>query len=167
MTTSKPKSAASQEAGATSDVQPKKNLSQGPLGFTPYERAENEDYMNEAQVLHFQRILHLWKAQLEEERDASIQQMRDETTNFPDPLDRAVLEEEHTLEWRSRERAHRLLSKIDLALVRITQGEYGYCDACGAEIGLRRLEARPTATQCIDCKTINEIREKHTILDGD
>lgn len=134
----------------------------GPSGFLPYNTKSDEDYMNDAQLAHFQRVLHLWKEQLYAGRDATAQHMRDDTVNFPDPLDRAALEEEHTLEWRAREREHRLITKIDQALIRIKQGDYGYCDACGAEIGIRRLEARPTATQCIDCKTIDEIREKHT-----
>lgn len=134
----------------------------GPAGFLPYAVKAGEDYMNEAQLAHFQAVLNLWKEQLYADRDATTQHMRDDTVNFPDPLDRAALEEEHALEWRAREREHRLIAKIDQALVSIKQGDYGYCDACGAEIGIRRLEARPTATQCIDCKTIDEIRERHS-----
>jgi len=133
----------------------------GPAGFLPYEARTGEDYMSEAQLTHFQHVLHLWKEQLYADRNATTQHMRDDTINFPDPLDRAALEEEHTLEWRAREREHRLIIKIDQALSTIKQGDYGYCEACGAEIGIRRLEARPTATQCIDCKTIDEIRERH------
>lgn len=134
----------------------------GPSGFLPYETKGNEDYMSDEQLLHFQRVLNLWKEQLFADREATAQHMRDDTVNFPDPLDRAALEEEHTLEWRAREREHKLIAKIDQALAHIKQGNYGYCEACGAEIGVRRLEARPTATQCIDCKTIDEIRERHT-----
>jgi DnaK suppressor protein len=134
----------------------------GPAGFLPYEAKTDEEYMNDAQLTHFQHVLHLWKEQLYADRNATTQHMRDDTVNFPDPLDRAALEEEHTLEWRAREREHRLIIKIDLALANIKQGDYGYCEACGAEIGIRRLEARPTATQCIDCKTIHEMRERHT-----
>jgi len=134
----------------------------GPEGFLPYEVKASEEYMNEKQLAHFQHVLNLWKEQLQAERNATARHMRDDTVNFPDPLDRAALEEEHTLEWRAREREYRLVAKIDQALMRIKQGDYGYCDGCGAEIGIRRLEARPTATQCIDCKTINEIRERHT-----
>ena len=134
----------------------------GPVGFSPYSSKLNESYMNDAQLKHFQHILNLWKQQLLAGRDIVAAQMRDDAINFPDPLDRAALEEEHTLEWRAREREHRLIMKIDQALAHIKQGEYGYCESCGAEIGIERLEARPTATQCIDCKTINELRERHT-----
>ncbi len=134
----------------------------GPVGFSPYSQQLNEPYMNEAQLKHFQHILNLWKQQLLSGREVITSQMRDDAINFPDPLDRAALEEEHTLEWRAREREHRLIMKIDQGLGHIKQGEYGYCESCGAEIGIERLEARPTATQCIDCKTINELREKHT-----
>lgn len=144
-------------------ISPKKTqTSSGPSGFNPYEEKQGEDYMNEAQLVHFNHVLNLWKEQLYADRDATTQHMRDDSINFPDPLDRAVLEEEHTLEWRAREREHRLIAKIDQALAHIKQGDYGYCEICGAEIGVRRLEARPTATLCIDCKTINEIRERQT-----
>lgn len=134
----------------------------GPKDFSPYLEASGEEYMNKNQLEHFREILNLWKEQLHADRDATVQHMQDDAMNFPDILDRAVLEEEHKLEWQAREREHKLINKIDLALARIKQGDYGYCDECGAEIGIRRLEARPTATQCIDCKTIDEIRERQT-----
>lgn len=118
--------------------------------------------MSESQLEHFRNILELWKVQLVADREATTQHMRDDPINFPDPLDRASVEEEHTLEWRAREREHRLIAKINQALARIKQGDYGYCSECGSEIGIRRLEARPTATECIDCKTIHEMREKQT-----
>lgn len=134
----------------------------GPMDFSPYKEVNGEEYMNKNQLDHFRGILDLWKDQLHADRDATVQHMQDDAINFPDILDRAALEEEHKLEWQAREREHKLINKIDLALSRIKQGDYGYCDVCGAEIGIRRLEARPTATQCIDCKTIDEIREKQT-----
>lgn len=134
----------------------------GPINFTPYKEAKGEEYMNKKQLDHFTNILVLWKDQLLVDRNATVQHMQDDAINFPDILDRAALEEEHKLEWQTREREHKLIAKIDQALARIKQGEYGYCEVCGAEIGIRRLEARPTATQCIDCKTIDEIREKQT-----
>jgi len=138
-------------------------LTGGPVGFSPYTLKSSEAYMNEFQLAHFQHILHLWKQQILSDRDVITQNLRnDNTINFPDPLDRAALEEEHTLEWRAREREHRVILKIDQALGRIKHKEYGYCESCGSEIGIQRLEARPTATQCIDCKTINEMRERHT-----
>ncbi len=139
-----------------------KNTSTGPMDFTPYKDHKGEEYMNKKQLEHFNKILILWKEQLLADRDATVHHMQDDATNFPDILDRAALEEEHKLEWQTREREHKLITKIEQALARIKQGDYGYCEVCGAEIGIRRLEARPTATQCIDCKTIDEIREKQT-----
>lgn len=133
-----------------------------PTDFSPYREASGEEYMNKNQLEHFREILELWKEQLRADRDATVQHMQDDSVNFPDILDRAALEEEHKLEWQAREREHKLINKIDQALARIKLGDYGYCEVCGAEIGIRRLEARPTATQCIDCKTIDEIREKQT-----
>lgn len=133
-----------------------------PVGFAPYKEKSGEEYMNEGQVRHFLNILNLWKDQLMSGRDVTVQHMQDEVMNFPDPLDRATLEEEYTLELRARDRERKFIKKIEEALGRIEQGDYGYCENCGAEIGIRRLEARPTATLCIDCKTISEIREKQT-----
>lgn len=133
-----------------------------PSDFSPYREETGEEYMNKNQSEHFRDILNLWKEQLRADRDATVQHMQDDAMNFPDILDRAALEEEHKLEWQAREREHKLINKIDQALARIKLGDYGFCEVCGAEIGVRRLEARPTATQCIDCKTIDEIREKQT-----
>lgn len=138
------------------------NISIGPMGYPPYKEQKGEEYMNKNQLEHFRSVLVLWRDQLCADRDATVQHMQDDANNFPDLLDRAALEEEHQLEWETRKREHRLISKIDQSLANIKQGEYGYCEVCGAEIGIRRLEARPTATQCIDCKTIDEIREKQT-----
>ena len=95
-----------------------------------------------------------------EEVDRTVHHMQDEAANFPDPNDRATQESEFSLELRTRDRERKLIKKIDEALTTLEAGEYGYCDSCGVEIGIRRLEARPTATQCIDCKTLDEIREK-------
>lgn len=139
-----------------------KNTNTGPMNFTPYKEHKGEEYMNKQQLEHFNKILILWKEQLVADRDSTVHHMQDDAVNFPDILDRAALEEEHKLEWQTREREHKLITKIEQALARIKQGDYGYCEVCGAEIGIRRLEARPTATQCIDCKTIDEIREKQT-----
>lgn len=140
----------------------KASTTMGPMGFTPYKEKKGESYMNEKQLAHFKSILNLWKQQLYVDRDSTVQHMQDEVLNFPDPVDRASIEEEYTLELRARDRERKFIKKIDEALQRIEQGDYGYCDVCGAEIGIRRLEARPTATQCIDCKTIDEMREKQT-----
>jgi DnaK suppressor protein len=132
----------------------------GPVGFTPYPLKKTDSYMDQAQLEHFRSILNLWKQQLMEEVDRTVHHMQDDAGNFPDPLDRASQEEEFNLELRTRDRERKLIKKIDEALERIESGDYGYCDECGAEIGIRRLEARPTAIQCIDCKTFEEIREK-------
>jgi DnaK suppressor protein len=130
------------------------------FGFEPYKAEEGEDYMSPAQEGHFRRILVAWKHSLMEEVDRTVHHMQDEATNFPDPNDRATQESEFSLELRTRDRERKLIKKIDEALARIEDHEYGYCEACGVEIGIRRLEARPTATLCIDCKTLDEIREK-------
>ncbi|MFO6380445.1 RNA polymerase-binding protein DksA, partial [Pseudomonas aeruginosa] len=92
--------------------------------------------------------------------DRTVHHMQDEAANFPDPADRASQEEEFSLELRARDRERKLIKKIDETLQLIEDEEYGWCDSCGVEIGIRRLEARPTATLCIDCKTLAEIREK-------
>ncbi|NJD06196.1 MAG: RNA polymerase-binding protein DksA [Methylococcaceae bacterium] len=131
-----------------------------PFSFKPYDLAEGEEYMNEAQVEHFRAILHNWKSELMHEVDRTVHHMQDEAANFPDPNDRATQESEFSLELRTRDRERKLIKKIEEALTNLERGDYGYCETCGVEIGLRRLEARPTATQCIDCKTLDEIREK-------
>jgi DnaK suppressor protein len=130
--------------------------------FTPYELKKGEEYMNEAQLQHFAGILRAWKRGLMEEVDRTVGHMKDEATNFPDPNDRATQEEEFNLELRTRDRERKLIKKIDEALEKIGDHDYGYCEACGIEIGVRRLEARPTATMCIDCKTLEELKEKQT-----
>lgn len=128
--------------------------------FTPYKPKKGEEYMNEQQLAHFKDILQKWRTDLMEEVDRTVNHMQDEAANFPDPADRATQEEEFSIELRTRDRERKLIRKIDSTLERIDQGDYGYCDTCGVEIGLRRLEARPTATQCVDCKTLDEIKEK-------
>jgi DnaK suppressor protein len=128
--------------------------------FTPYREKRGEDYMNAEQVEHFRMILNGWKQQLMSKVDETVHHMQDEAANFPDPNDRASQESEFAMELRTRDRERKLIKKIDESLVDLDEGEYGYCTHCGVEIGVRRLEARPTATQCIDCKTLNEIREK-------
>ena len=129
-------------------------------GFTPYPEKKGEEYMNEKQVQHFRDILGAWKRELMEEVDRTMHYMQDEAANFPDPNDRATQESDFTMELRARDRERRLIRKIEESLQKLDNGEYGYCDACGVEIGIRRLEARPTASLCIDCKTLDEIREK-------
>ena len=128
--------------------------------FKPYPLRKGEEYMNEAQEAHFRNILNSWKKELMEEVDRTMHYMQDEAANFPDPNDRASQESDFTLELRARDRERKLIKKIDEALQRLDNHEYGECESCGVEIGIRRLEARPTATLCIDCKTLDEIREK-------
>ena len=128
--------------------------------FTPYQPAENEPYMSEGQLKHFRAILTRWRTDLMEEVDRTVHHMQDEATNFPDQIDRATQEEEFTIELRTRDRERKLIRKIDQTIERVDQQDYGYCETCGMEVGLRRLEARPTATQCVDCKSLAEIKER-------
>ena len=128
--------------------------------FKPYEPADDEPYMGPAQLEHFRDILLRWRHQLMEEVDRTVNHMQDEAANFPDPADRATQEEEFSIELKTRDRERKLIKKIADTLERIDQEDYGYCDTCGVEIGLRRLEARPTASQCVDCKALAELREK-------
>lgn len=129
-------------------------------GFSPYQTEKNEEYMNDKQKEHFKGLLYAWKRELMEEVDRTMSHMKDEAANFPDPADRASQEEEFSLELRTRDRERKLIRKIDSTLELIENNDYGFCDACGVEIGIRRLEARPTATLCVDCKTLDEIKEK-------
>jgi DnaK suppressor protein len=128
--------------------------------FEPYQPKRGETYMNDEQREHFKAILLNWKSELMQEVDRTVNHMKDEAANFPDPADRATQEEEFSLELRTRDRERKLIKKIDSTIELIEQNEYGFCEACGIEIGIQRLEARPTATQCIDCKTLAEIKEK-------
>ena len=129
-------------------------------GFKPYKEKKGEEYMNEKQLEHFRNILNAWKDELMQEVDRTVGHMKDDAANFPDPADRASQEEEFSLELRTRDRERKLIKKIDESMNEVDTGEYGYCETCGVEIGIRRLEARPTATQCIDCKSLDEIKEK-------
>lgn len=129
-------------------------------GIEPYVPKKNEEYMNDDQVAHFRNILVAWKKSLMEEVDRTRDHMQEEASTFSDPADRATQEEEFTLELRARDRERKLVRKIDKTITRLDTDDYGYCDACGIEIGLLRLEVRPTADMCIDCKTTEEIKEK-------
>jgi len=129
-------------------------------GVDPYQEKPGEEYMNDAQLDHFKKILDAWRGQLREEVDRTLSHMQDEAANFPDPVDRAAQEEEFSLELRARDRERKLIKKIEKTLQKIEDDDFGFCDSCGIEIGIRRLEARPTADQCIDCKTLAEIKEK-------
>jgi len=128
--------------------------------FTPYQPKAGEEYMNDQQRDHFRKILNAWKGELSQDIDRTVHTMQDEVTMFADPNDRASQESDMALELRNRDRERKLIKKIDETLNKIDANEYGYCESCGIEIGLKRLEARPTATLCIDCKTLDEIRER-------
>jgi DnaK suppressor protein len=141
----------------------KSNTSESFQNFTSYKTKKGEDYMGEPQKDHFRSILQNWKAQLMEEVDRTVTHMKDEAANFPDPADRATQEEEFSLELRARDRERKLIRKIDITMDLIDADDYGFCNACGIEIGIKRLEARPTATLCIDCKTLDEIKEKQQL----
>ncbi|MGV3582677.1 MAG: RNA polymerase-binding protein DksA [Methylophilus sp.] len=128
--------------------------------FTPYQAKPDEEYMNKKQKDHFRQILNDWKSELSHDIDRTVHTMQDEVTMFADPNDRASQESDMALELRNRDRERKLIKKIDDTLRNLDNDEYGYCEGCGVEIGLKRLEARPTATLCIDCKTLDEMREK-------
>ena len=128
--------------------------------FTPYLLKAGEEYMNKNQLNHFRKILNNWKEELSHDIDRTVHTMQDEVTMFADPNDRASQESDMALELRNRDRERKLIKKIDETLRNIDGNEYGYCEGCGIEIGLKRLEARPTATLCIDCKTLDEMRER-------
>jgi len=130
-------------------------------GFTPYVEKKGEEYMNAEQLAHFRKLLTSWKKELMVEVDKTVNHMQDEAANFPDPNDRASQESDFTMELRARDRERKLIKKIDESLDTLEDGDYGFCEQCGIEIGIRRLEARLTATLCIDCKTLDEIKEKH------
>ena len=112
------------------------------------------------QLEHFRKMLSTLKAELSQDIDRTVHTMQDEATIFADPNDRASQESDMALELRNRDRERKLIKKIEETIGKIDAGEYGYCESCGVEIGLKRLEARPTATLCIDCKTLDELRER-------
>jgi len=130
------------------------------INITPYVEKKDEEYMNESQKAYVEAILLAWRKSLMEEVDRTVTLLKDEAGNFPDAADRASQEEEFSIELRTRDRERRLIKKIEDALERLSDEDFGYCEACGIEIGLKRLEARPTATLCIDCKTLSEIKER-------
>jgi DnaK suppressor protein len=133
----------------------------GPIhGIEPYEPQRGEDYMNAEQLAHFETILLAWKKELMNEVDRTVHHMQDEAANFPDPNDRATQESEFGLELRTRDRERKLLRKINSALSRIEEGTYGYCEETGEEIGLKRLEARPVATLCVEAQERRELAER-------
>ena len=129
-------------------------------GIAPYRPKKGEDYMSDAQLEHFRKILLAWKAELMGEVERTVHHMRDDASNFPDPSDRATQESEFGLELRTRDRERKLLKKINAALERINDGSYGYCEETGEEIGLQRLEARPVATLSVEAQQHRELAER-------
>ena len=161
-----PKKAAAKKTTAKKAA-PKKATSKktgsqiGPVpGIAPYQEKKGEEYMSDKQTAHFRDILLAWKRGLMEEVDRTVHHMQDDAANFPDPNDRATQESEFSMELRARDRERKLIKKIDESIRNLDNNDFGFCEACGVEIGVKRLEARPTATLCIDCKVIDEIREK-------
>lgn len=129
-------------------------------GVAPYKEASGEEYMCDKQQAHFRTILDAWRTQLKKEVDRTMSHMKDDAANYPDPVDRAAQEEEFALELRTRDRERKLIKKIEKTIQAIETDDFGFCKSCGIEIGIRRLEARPTADQCIECKTLAEIKER-------
>lgn len=136
------------------------STAEGFMDFEPYKEKKGEEYMGSEQQEHFRGILLAWLKELQEEVDRTVDHMQNDASNFSDPNDRATQEEEFALELRTRDRERKLIKKINASLNDLKNGDYGFCEVCGIEIGIRRLEARPTATLCIDCKTLDEIKEK-------
>jgi DnaK suppressor protein len=156
-----PKKAAPKKAAPRKTARRKPSVHIGPVpGIAPYKEKKGEEYMNEDQVVHFREILNTWKKELMEEVDRTVHHMQDDAANFPDPNDRATQESEFSMELRARDRERKLIRKIEESIRNLDNDEFGYCEACGVEIGVKRLEARPTATLCIDCKMLDEIRER-------
>ena len=131
-----------------------------PVQISSYKAKKNEKYMSAAMKKHFIQVLIEWREHLREEMQKTFNHLRNKGETFADPVDRASQEEEFAFELRTRDRERKLINKINVSLEQIKQDDYGYCHACGIEIGVKRLEARPTATHCIDCKTLDEIKEK-------
>jgi DnaK suppressor protein len=129
-------------------------------GIPPYQAVDGEPYMSAPQHMHFRRILNAWRQELMEEVDRTVDHMKSDSVHCPDPNDRASQESDMQLELRTRERERKLLGKIEQTLKKIDEDDYGFCEMCGAEIGIPRLEARPTADLCIECKTKQEAAER-------
>ena len=147
---------------AKKKISPKSNatLANNKSKIAPYKLRKNEKYMSARMKKHFIAVLLLWKEHLKEEMQKTFDHLKTKGETYADPVDRASQEEEFAFELRTRDRERKLISKIAISIELIKQDEYGWCESCGDEIGIKRLEARPTATHCIDCKTLDEIKEK-------
>ena len=149
---SKPKKVLKTKSGST--------IANNKSKIAPYKTKKNEKYMSAAMKRHFIAVLMLWKEHLKEEMQKTFDHLRTKGETFADPVDRASQEEEFAFELRTRDRERKLINKIGISIEQIKQDDYGWCESCGDEIGIKRLEARPTATHCIHCKTLDEIKEK-------
>jgi len=158
--TTKKKTKSKATTPATSASSPPTTQTLLSYGVKPYEPKQGEIYMSKSQLEHFRKLLIIWKDALLADGDATIHDLKELAEVPADVSDQATLEETFALRLRARDREHKLINKIDESVKLIDNGEYGYCEECGIEIGIRRLEARPTATLCIDCKTLAEVREK-------
>ena len=128
--------------------------------LSTYKPKKKEKYMSAAMKRHFNEILVNWREDLREEMQKTFEHLKDKGEKPADDLDRASQEEEFAFELRTRDRERKLINKIAASIELLKQDDYGYCESCGVNIGIKRLEARPTATHCIDCKTLDEIKEK-------
>ena len=155
------KKPAAKKPAAKRPARPRGDVLNAPIhGIAPYKPQRGEEYMSDAQLEHFREILNAWKRELMYEVDRTVHHMQDEAANFPDPNDRATQESEFGLELRTRDRERKLLRKIESALSRIDDGSYGFCEETGEEIGLKRLEARPVATLCLEAQERRELAER-------
>ena len=145
---------------AKKKISPKATLANNKSKIAPYKLRKNEKYMSARMKKHFIAVLLLWKEHLKEEMQKTFDHLKTKGETYADPVDRASQEEEFAFELRTRDRERKLINKIAISIELIKQDEYGWCESCGDEIGIKRLEARPTATHCIDCKTLDEIKEK-------
>tara|TARA_B100000073_G_scaffold214174_1_gene178061 strand:- start:229 stop:801 length:573 start_codon:yes stop_codon:yes gene_type:complete len=139
---------------------PKAGIANNKSKIAPYKVKKNEKYMSAAMKKHFIAVLLLWKEHLKDEMQKTFDHLKTKGETYADPIDRASQEEEFAFELRTRDRERKLINKIAISIEKIKQDDYGWCESCGDEIGIKRLEARPTATHCIDCKTLDEIKEK-------
>lgn len=131
--------------------------------YPSYQPEPGEEYMSPKMLEHFRNKLLWWKQQLLEEMNATINHLKEDSAMPADPNDRASQEEEFSLELRTRDRERKLIAKVESTLKRIDEGDFGYCEITGEEIGLERLEARPTATMTVEAKAMQELREKQGV----
>ena len=141
-------------------AKPAASIANNKSKIAPYKVKKNEKYMSAAMKKHFIAVLLLWKEHLKDEMQKTFDHLKTKGETYADPIDRASQEEEFAFELRTRDRERKLINKIAISIEKIKQDDYGWCESCGDEIGIKRLEARPTATHCIDCKTLDEIKEK-------